>query len=354
MHALPRQSIALPRTSILAAERRGTSRARRRLAARPAAIAPKYFYDRVGCALFGAICELPEYYPTRTERGDLRALSRRDRRGRRPTAASSSTWARATAARRGRGCRCSRRALRRRRHRRDALAAALARMAPEFPELAMIGRRHRLHARPRPARRSRRSAPGDVLLPRLVDRQLRAGRRAALPRRHASALPAPPGSGLLIGVDTRKDPRRLAGRLRRRGRRHRGVQPQRAAARQPLLGSDFDPEAFDHRRVLRRGAPAASKCTSRRRRAQTVTLGGERAPFEAGERIHTENSYKYAPAEFARDAAGAGFAAVRCWQDDAGDFAVFYAAEVRALSRRRARGAAPENCQRASGGKKLR
>ena len=34
----------------------------------PAAIAPKYFYDALGCALFGAICELPEYYPTRTER----------------------------------------------------------------------------------------------------------------------------------------------------------------------------------------------------------------------------------------------------------------------------------------------
>src|SRR5712671_6910361 len=26
------------------------------------AIAPKHFYDSVGCALFGAICELPEYY----------------------------------------------------------------------------------------------------------------------------------------------------------------------------------------------------------------------------------------------------------------------------------------------------
>src|SRR5262249_20584656 len=38
------------------------------LVASPAVIAPKYFYDALGCALFGAICELPEYYPTRTER----------------------------------------------------------------------------------------------------------------------------------------------------------------------------------------------------------------------------------------------------------------------------------------------
>src|SRR5258706_12675181 len=33
----------------------------------PASIAPKYFYDELGCALYGAICRLPEYYPTRTE-----------------------------------------------------------------------------------------------------------------------------------------------------------------------------------------------------------------------------------------------------------------------------------------------
>src|SRR5215472_2957734 len=34
----------------------------------PAAIPPKYFYDSLGCTLFQAICELPEYYLTRTER----------------------------------------------------------------------------------------------------------------------------------------------------------------------------------------------------------------------------------------------------------------------------------------------
>ena len=33
----------------------------------PASISPAYFYDELGCALYGAICRLPEYYPTRTE-----------------------------------------------------------------------------------------------------------------------------------------------------------------------------------------------------------------------------------------------------------------------------------------------
>ena len=30
-------------------------------------ISPKYFYDERGSKLFDEICELPEYYPTRTE-----------------------------------------------------------------------------------------------------------------------------------------------------------------------------------------------------------------------------------------------------------------------------------------------
>jgi uncharacterized SAM-dependent methyltransferase len=57
-----------------------------------------------------------------------------------------------------------------------------------------------------------------------------------------------------------------------------------------------------------------------------VLLDGEPRTFAAGERIHTENSHKYAPSEFAALLAQAGFAHVRCWQDRAGDFAVFYAA----------------------------
>jgi uncharacterized SAM-dependent methyltransferase len=39
----------------------------RTLAAPRASIPPKHFYDQLGSALFAAITELPEYYPTRTE-----------------------------------------------------------------------------------------------------------------------------------------------------------------------------------------------------------------------------------------------------------------------------------------------
>jgi dimethylhistidine N-methyltransferase len=41
------------------------------LADTPHRISPKWFYDGAGSRLFDAICELPEYYPTRTELGLL-------------------------------------------------------------------------------------------------------------------------------------------------------------------------------------------------------------------------------------------------------------------------------------------
>jgi len=45
----------------------------RALSVAPRRISPKYFYDAAGSRLFDRICELPEYYPTRTELGILRS-----------------------------------------------------------------------------------------------------------------------------------------------------------------------------------------------------------------------------------------------------------------------------------------
>ena len=151
------------------------------LTARPAAIAPKYFYDRVGCALYRAICELPEYYPTRTEQAiflrhrdaiaeaigrggqfvDLGAGDCRKARSWLPLVAPSRYLAVDIAA--------------------DAIAAALATMAPEFPEVEMVGIVDRLHAGPGPGTRPghrRCRCSRHLLLPRLVDRKLRPRRCA--------------------------------------------------------------------------------------------------------------------------------------------------------------------------------
>ena len=41
----------------------------------PRSIPPKYFYDEVGSELFDKICDVPEYYPTRTESRLLKQIS---------------------------------------------------------------------------------------------------------------------------------------------------------------------------------------------------------------------------------------------------------------------------------------
>ena len=43
-------------------------------------LSPKFFYDARGCELFEAICELPEYYPTRAELSIMRQHAPRDGR----------------------------------------------------------------------------------------------------------------------------------------------------------------------------------------------------------------------------------------------------------------------------------
>ncbi len=48
---------------------------RRGLTATPKTLPPKYFYDAEGSDLFECITELPEYYPTRTERGLLASVA---------------------------------------------------------------------------------------------------------------------------------------------------------------------------------------------------------------------------------------------------------------------------------------
>ena len=56
----------------------------RGLARRRKSIPCRFLYDARGSALFEEICELPEYYLTRTETAILEDCSRRDRSARRP------------------------------------------------------------------------------------------------------------------------------------------------------------------------------------------------------------------------------------------------------------------------------
>jgi uncharacterized SAM-dependent methyltransferase len=60
-------------------------------------------------------------------------------------------------------------------------------------------------------------------------------------------------------------------------------------------------------------------------RDQAVNLAGRTRRFAPGERIHTENSYKYHPAEFEALLRAAGFNSTRRWASPDEGYFVFYA-----------------------------
>jgi len=294
------------------------------LLAERATLAPKYFYDNVGCALFGAICELPEYYPTRTERAIFAThrteIAQAVGSGRQfvdlgaGDCCKAESWLPFLAPSRYVAVDIAG----------DALARALARLAPEFPELELMGvvadftdgldLRHELGDGP-----TAFFYPGSSIgnfTPQAAQRFL-----ADI---HVHCLAAE-GSGLLIGVDTRKDARRLraayddapgvTAAFNRNALRHVNR----------VANADFDPARFDHTAFFdERAGRVEMHLVSRQRHA--VRIGDAERVFAEGETIHTENSYKYAPSEFTTLLQDAGFARVRCWQDDARDFAVYYAA----------------------------
>ena len=88
------------------------------------------------------------------------------------------------------------------------------------------------------------------------------------------------------------------------------------------LNAELDPKVFEHKAFYNDEAGRiemhlVSKCP------QKLRVNGHCFDFEAGESIHTENSYKYSPDEFLSLASGSGFAEVRHWVDDNGLFAIY-------------------------------
>lgn len=293
------------------------------LVATPAAIPPRYFYDAVGCALYCAICELPEYYPTRTERaifGEHRdAIARAIGRGRQfvdlgaGDCGKARAWLPYVAPARYVAVDFAA----------EAIRKALAQMAPDFPGVELAGvvtdftrgldLDADLHDGPvaffYPGSSIGNFTPADA-----------ADFLRAI-RRHCAARP---GSSLLIGVDTRKDKARLDAAYDDAAGVTAAFNRNVLQHVNRLLRSDFRPAAYAHRAFYDEEAGRIEmhlEATA----PQTVRLPGATRAFAAGERIHTENSYKYAPKAFEAMLGAAGFADVRGWQDAHGDFAVFHA-----------------------------
>jgi len=293
------------------------------LAASPAAIPPKYFYDALGCALFGAICELPEYYPTRTERTIMRdhraSIMRHIGQGKQFVDLGAGDCRKAlallpfVAPLRYVAVDIAR----------DEIDAALARMSADFPDIEMQGVvtdfTHGLDLS-----RDLTSTPVTFFYPGSSIGNFAPGEAREFLQDVRLHCASRSDSGLLIGVDTKKDRSRLTAAY------DDAVGVTAAFNRNILqhvnrvIGSAFDPALFEHRAEY----DATAGCIDMMlvsRSTQSVWLDGVERTFTAGERIHTESSYKYAPAEFSTLLHAAGFRSVRCWQDGAGDFAVFYA-----------------------------
>jgi probable methyltransferase len=91
-----------------------------------------------------------------------------------------------------------------------------------------------------------------------------------------------------------------------------------------ILGADFDVRDWRH---VARYEPAGSRMEMhlQARRALTVTWPTGFRRYDAGESIHTENSYKYQPEDFSAMLREAGFDSVAHWTDRRGWFSVFLA-----------------------------
>ncbi|HCH75751.1 MAG TPA: L-histidine N(alpha)-methyltransferase, partial [Pseudomonas sp.] len=89
------------------------------------------------------------------------------------------------------------------------------------------------------------------------------------------------------------------------------------------LDSDIDPSRFVHRAFFNE-AESRIEMHLISPDAQDVTIEGRRFHFDAGESLHTENSYKYTLESFAALADAAGFACRGQWTDRRGLFSVNY------------------------------
>ncbi|MCG2633534.1 MAG: L-histidine N(alpha)-methyltransferase [Gammaproteobacteria bacterium] len=292
----------------------------RGLRANPKTISPKFFYDAEGSQLFDQICELPEYYPTRTEIGlleqyreEIASLIGTDT-DLIELGSGSSTKIRVLID-----------AIRPRVYMpldisRDHLMKSAEAIAADHPWLqvnAICVDYTRPFDLPIPESGHRRVAffPGSSIgnfEPRAAERLLR-----------QVAEMVSPGGGLLIGVDLKK-PRAW---LERAYNDSAGVT---AAFNKNLLtrlntdlDGTFDSEQFSHQAFYNTAA-GRIEMHLRSEADQVVELADEQIPFAAGETIHTENSYKYSIEEFSELAAYGGFETIRSWQDDNSLFSLHY------------------------------
>jgi dimethylhistidine N-methyltransferase len=288
----------------------------------PAALSPKFFYDRLGSRLFDAITELAEYYPTRTEATIFAHET---------AAIADAIGAGATLVDLGAG-NCAKAAallpaLRAARYVAVDISTAYLREALDAlhaaqPGLAITGVGMDFSSSPRlpegvlqPGDRPWFFYPGSS-----IGNFTPAEALGFLRTLHAQAA----GGGLLIGVDLVKDPAVLEAAYDDELGVTAAFNLNLLRHVNHVLGCDFRPRDWKHVAFF---APSLARIEMHLEARQAVTVswpGGERR-FAAGERLHTENSYKYTVAGFEALLRDAGFQRPRCFTDARGWFALFLA-----------------------------
>ena len=292
------------------------------LRAVPKRIAPMYFYDARGSALFDRICELPEYYPTRTEMQILAS-----------NADDIAGWIGddTLLVEFGSGSSLKTRVLL------DHLPTLSAYVPVDISRSHLMAAAHGISA----------SYPNLEVLPVCADftqpfalpmpRQPAARTVVFFPGSTIGNFDPPAavnlmrvmhdvagrGGGLLVGTDLVKDVSVLV-------RAYDDAAGVTAAFNLNVLrhlntelGANFDLDGFQHRAVWNAGASRIEMHLVSLREQQ-ARIGGERIHFAAREHIVTEHCHKYSLAKFAAQAAWAGWIAREHWLDERGYFGVNY------------------------------
>jgi dimethylhistidine N-methyltransferase len=288
----------------------------------PPSIPCKFFYDARGSELFEQICELPEYYPTRTEVGILESHARQIARAVGPNARVIEY---------GSGSGLKTKMLL---HMLEdattyipieisvsALRACYQSLGAAFPELSIVPicadytKTVELPDELPAAERSIVFFPGSTI-----------GNFAPPHARSFLAKTAElvgDDGGLIIGVDLVKEHDVLEDAYND----SRGVTAEfnlnllRRANRE--LGADFDIESFEHRAIFN-GEASRIEMHLVSTENQAVSVAGESFDFEAGDHIVTEYSYKFRPDDFEELASSSGFEARTMWTDEDDLFSVWY------------------------------
>jgi L-histidine Nalpha-methyltransferase len=301
------------------------------LRATQAHTSPKYLYDNLGSRLFDAITELPEYYPTRTEATIFAAqrevLARTLPQGACMVDLGAGSCAKAAglfgALKPSQYIALDISV--------NYLRSVLAALSEQHPGISMAGVGMDFSSTlDLPADLRAEAAqhpivgfyPGSSIGNFAPDDAL-----AFLQRVQRLCAQGKPGGGLLIGVDLVKpieilepaydDPLGVTGAFNLNMLRHINK----------LIGSDFDVRDWKHIAFFNTTLSRIEMHVQAKRDLR-VTWGKQQRDFKAGERIHTENSYKWTVDNFSALLTAAGFTSTKSWTDERGYFAVLWASQA--------------------------